>query len=205
MSGCWSDGELRAYVDRELPERGQVTAHLHECADCKARYAVIAARAERVSGLMAGLLDGSATEVHPLPVLGRDLRVRGERKTAQWVAAAMAMAAMLAAGFVMLQRPNTAVETPVASAGQPVLQAHVDAGTMPAATDTGRRLRHSPPRTHSVSHRPKTPGNVEYFVALDDEPIDTGIVMRVSLGDGETQADVIVGPDGQAHAVRLVK
>jgi hypothetical protein len=43
-----------------------------------------------------------------------------------------------------------------------------------------------------------------YFLALDDEPIETGIVMRVASPSGDFQADVIVGPDGRAHAIRIV-
>jgi anti-sigma factor RsiW len=42
------------------------------------------------------------------------------------------------------------------------------------------------------------------FVALDDEPIDTGMVVRVAVGPDQVQADVIVGPDGRARAFRLV-
>jgi hypothetical protein len=42
------------------------------------------------------------------------------------------------------------------------------------------------------------------FVALDDEPIDTGVVVRVAVGPNQVQADVIVGPDGRARAFRLV-
>jgi hypothetical protein len=42
------------------------------------------------------------------------------------------------------------------------------------------------------------------FLALDDEPIETGIVVRVALGEAEIPADVIFGTDGRAHAIRLV-
>jgi anti-sigma factor RsiW len=42
------------------------------------------------------------------------------------------------------------------------------------------------------------------FVALDDEPIDTGVVVRVAVGPNQVQADVIIGPDGRARAFRLV-
>jgi len=42
------------------------------------------------------------------------------------------------------------------------------------------------------------------FVALDNEPIDTGMVVRVAVGPDQVQADVIIGPDGRARAFRLV-
>ena len=42
------------------------------------------------------------------------------------------------------------------------------------------------------------------FVALDNEPIDAGLVVRVSLGPNNVQADVIITADGRARAYRLV-
>jgi len=42
------------------------------------------------------------------------------------------------------------------------------------------------------------------FIALDDEPIETAIIVRVTLDDGLARADVMVGPDGRAHAIRMV-
>jgi hypothetical protein len=42
------------------------------------------------------------------------------------------------------------------------------------------------------------------FVALDNEPIDAGLVVRVSLGPNNVQADVIISADGRARAYRLV-
>ena len=42
------------------------------------------------------------------------------------------------------------------------------------------------------------------FVALDDEPIETEVIVRVTIDDGLAQADVMVGPDGRAHAIRMV-
>ena len=41
-------------------------------------------------------------------------------------------------------------------------------------------------------------------MALDDEPIDTGVVMRVALGPAEVPADVVFSPDGRPRAIRLV-
>ncbi|MGO9258088.1 MAG: zf-HC2 domain-containing protein [Bryobacteraceae bacterium] len=42
------------------------------------------------------------------------------------------------------------------------------------------------------------------FVALDDDPIDAGVVMRVALAEGRMQADVIYSQDGRPRAIRLV-
>jgi hypothetical protein len=52
------------------------------------------------------------------------------------------------------------------------------------------------------ARRPTPPRND--FVALDDTPFDTGVVVRMALGPAEVPADVLFGPDGRAHAIRLV-
>ena len=54
------------------------------------------------------------------------------------------------------------------------------------------------------SAQPGTAAISRHFVALDDEPIDTGVVVRVAVGPDQVQADVIIGPDGRARAFRLV-
>jgi hypothetical protein len=51
--------------------------------------------------------------------------------------------------------------------------------------------------------RPTAP-QPAYFVALDDEPFDSGVIMRVDVKPGNLQADIVFGPDGRAHAFRLV-
>src|SRR5205085_1072274 len=69
-----------------------------------------------------------------------------------------------------------------------------------------------PPLLHTASTRVKrraavpqeTRSAAQPFVALDDEPIETGVVMRVGTESGGFQADVIVGPDGRAHAIRIL-
>jgi len=38
---------------------------------------------------------------------------------------------------------------------------------------------------------------------LDDGPIESGIVMRVTV-PGSTPADILFSPDGRARAIRLV-
>jgi hypothetical protein len=43
------------------------------------------------------------------------------------------------------------------------------------------------------------------FVALDDEPFESGVVIRMDVKPGNVQADIVFGPDGRAHAFRLVK
>jgi hypothetical protein len=45
----------------------------------------------------------------------------------------------------------------------------------------------------------------DYYLALDDEPIETGVVMRVALGPAEVPADVIFDQEGRARAIRFSK
>jgi hypothetical protein len=64
------------------------------------------------------------------------------------------------------------------------------------------------PAVGSVPRRPRRvrPAAPEpnYFVALDDEPFESGVIMRVDVKPGNLQADIVFGPDGRAHAFRLV-
>jgi len=73
----------------------------------------------------------------------------------------------------------------------------------------------APVRTPPVASVP--PPDLTRFVMLDDEPIGTGLVVRVKLplsafGESasgeldtrEVEADVLLGEDGLAHGIRLV-
>jgi hypothetical protein len=82
------------------------------------------------------------------------------------------------------------VETPAPS------RPAVEASLMTPVAIPAPRVRR--PRIQTVSQSP-----VQYYMALDEEPIDTGLVMRVALPSG-MQADVIVDGDGRARAIRPV-
>jgi anti-sigma factor RsiW len=58
---------------------------------------------------------------------------------------------------------------------------------------------------YAAPHLPSAAESGQPFVALDSEPIDTGLVVRVALGPDQVQADVIVAPDGRPRAYRLVE
>src|SRR4051812_2989368 len=131
MKQCLTEGDLRAYLDRELPatDRDRVAAHVAECGACDLAYREISARAERIATALSALGDGIA-ETRPKPA------VRPMVLWPRW-AAAVAMAAGLA---LLLVSPKA--KPPAAPA---------------LALETGA------------------------FVALDNEPIDAGLVVRVSL------------------------
>jgi anti-sigma factor RsiW len=149
MNQCFEDGDLRAYVDRELPapDRDRVAAHVAGCGECDARLREIEARAKRIATALSALADGVAP-ARPIPA---------ERKVRIWPR--WATAAAVAAGLALVL----------------------------------------------VSPKAKPPAPAQAaFVALDNEPIDAGLVVRVSLGPDNIQADVIISPDGRARAYRLV-
>jgi anti-sigma factor RsiW len=154
MKRCETEGDLRAYLDRELPgpDRDRVAAHLAECGECDERFREISARAERVATALSALADGIApVRVKPAPVK--------VRLWPRW-AAAVGMAAGLA---LLVVQPKAVPPSPASAALQKA-----------------------------------------DFVALDNEPIDAGLVVRVSLGPDNVQADVVVSADGRARAYRLV-
>jgi len=154
MSQCWPEGEIRAYLDRELApaDRERLAAHLGECAECEALLATVEARAGRIATALSALswdVAASRPKAAPKPA----------RLWPRWAGAA-AIAATIA---MLLLTPRVKPPAP-----------------KPVALEKGD------------------------FVPLDSDPIDAGLVVRVSLGPNNVQADVVVSADGRARAYRLV-
>ncbi len=197
MKECWPDGELRAFLDRELSagDYERLAAHLQECADCRGRSQQLEARAGRVLGMVGALAEQAAAVVAmPRPRTGRP-------HTSKWVAAAVALAAGWAALSLLAPPPvhapiQTPVQVPIAIAAPPLPPAIRQA---PLAVHVPSRIPSRSPR-HAAPPRATLAG----FVALDDDPIDAGVVMRVMLAQGQMQADVLYSPDGRPRAFRLV-
>ena len=201
ITQCWSEGALRAYLDRELPAQDMelVAAHLAQCAECAGLSMDLAARARRVAVWLEALPEPEVI-VTGSPAGGTMPRPTVARR--RWIG----LAAALAAGLVLLlPRPNhRAVESgPSVAVGPPPI--------VPAAPDPVPRATTQRPiaRTAAASRKirrprvhPAMPAN--HFLALDDEPIETGVIMRVGVEPGNFQADIVFGPDGRAHAIRLV-
>jgi hypothetical protein len=197
MKQCRPEGELRAYLDRELPPEdvGRVTAHVAECGACAAAVEGMAARAERVSALMGdlqwderkGATGGSRADEGVRPTL--DWR---------WIAAAAALAACLAMAYVAIPRRGRRPDRPVAAAPVAAVVAPAPAAPVQEVAQASRPLRRPRKRT------PRPQPEVQYFLALDDEPFEVGVVERVALGPAEIPAEVVFSPDGRARAIRLV-
>ena len=197
MKECLEEGGLRAYLDRELPpdEMTRIAVHVGGCAECHARYNELAGRAARVSALMETLEVGPVVSA---PVQRR-FAMPARSKVARPVATAvLALAAAAALAFVLLPKRTEApkpVVAPHVVPVRPVMQQ--------AAAPTVETPEPSPARAKSP--RRAKPPNVQYYLALDDEPIDTGVVMRVALDGTGVQADVIFDADGRPRAIRTVK
>jgi anti-sigma factor RsiW len=211
MKECWpdecrSDGTLRAFLDRELPAEDfeRVSAHLRACDGCRGRSEELEARAGRVLGMVGALAEPVAAVAMPCPRTGRP---QDRPRTGKWVAAAVAVAAGWAALALLTPPPvhapaQTTVQAPTAIAAP---QADFQMPLQPAVRPVPLSV-HGPGRTPSRSLRPAAPprATLAGFVALDDDPIDAGVVMRVVLAQGQMQADVLYSPDGRPRAFRLV-
>ena len=108
MTQCWSEGELRGYLDRELsPEDIQrAAAHLGECTACDGLCRELATRAAHVGALIDLLPD---VEAETLIVPRRIARRASVRPRLGWVGAAVALAAGLGivAYFVPQRQPES--------------------------------------------------------------------------------------------------
>jgi anti-sigma factor RsiW len=189
MTGCLQAGDWRAYLDGELRPEEMVRAgeHLAECAACRELHQEIAGRASRVSSLMMDL------DAAPVPMV----RNAARRPVRAWVMAGMGVAAALAAAFVLAPQRVQTVEAPTIAQHVPEPVAAPPAPPVEVAASEPRVSR----RKSAPQKRAPKP---QYYLALDDQPIETGTVMRVAFESG-MQADVIVDADGRPRAIRAVR
>ena len=187
MTGCLQEGDWRAYLDGELPDMAGAGEHLTVCAACREVYEEIAGRASRVASLMMDL------EAAPVPMVRKAAR----RPVRAWVTAGMAVAAALAAAFVLAPQRVQTVEAPTMARRAPEPAAAPPAPPVEVAVS-------EPKVSRSRVVRPRRAPRPQYYLALDDQPIETGTVMRVAFESG-IQADVIVDSDGRPRAIRAVR
>ena len=204
MTKCWSEGELRAYLDRELPteDMKQVAAHLGECTACDCLCTELAGRAAHVSALMELLPEWEGASVRR-PARTAVVPATQSRQNT-WVGVAVALAAALAVAAYLMPKPAPQV----AAAPVPVRPAPVSPAIVPQEATASLAL--APETADEPAPRPvrrvrKEAPDKEYFIALDNEPFESGVIMRMDVKPGNVQADVVFGPDGRAHAFRLVK
>lgn len=190
MTQCWSEGELRAYVDREMPpgDMDRLAAHLKVCPRCEARHAEFARRAVWVAEMVETLAAGPEVT-----------RAPGRARRLVPVAAMVTIAASLVVA-VWIPRHGNQNAAPSRVSVQPAqpVQA-LPVGVPPAVVRPP--VERPVPASKPVKRRART----EYFLALDDEPFEGGVVARVAFGNDNLQADVIYDMDGRPRAIRPVK
>jgi anti-sigma factor RsiW len=188
------EGTLRAYLDGELPpdQMRQAAAHVEGCPACGRLHAELSVRASYVAGLM----DTLAVPVgQPAP---RNVAARASGSWV-WTGAAVALAAGLAIAAMLIPKkePAKLTQTPPSVPAPETRIVPQEPAEIPVVAPTRRQAV-------TVARRPGRMVSADPFIALDDEPIESGIVMRVEL-PGSTPADIVFSPDGRARAVRLVK
>jgi hypothetical protein len=159
--------------------------HLEECAACERLWREVADRAERVGALLAEL-----DRVPPARSVPR-------RRSRVPALAGLAAAALLA--VLMIPRQGQHIPAPPAQR-ESASEHPMDQAAAAAVETPGAPMRPRTAVTRRTRQRAEKP-RVDYYVALDSEPIDSGLVVRVALEDG-LLADVIVDEQGRARAVR---
>lgn len=182
MSRCWNEGEWRAFLDGELGPAGteEARAHLESCAACAGVFREVEGRAHRVGALMAVLDRMPERRAAPRRA------VTGRRRAAIVV---LALAAALALALVLAPRRTPEARPAPSPVPAPLAKVVEPPAAVPAAPAPVRRAASKP--------------RVDYYLGLDSEPIETGVVLRVALEDG-LLADVIVDEQGRPRAVRPV-
>jgi len=201
---------LQAYLDSELPEARmrRAAGHLAACETCRDRLR----RLEATVGCVSAWLDALAPE--DLPALDAvvpriAMRTAGVRWRWAAVALAGALAASVALFFANAPAPNLEVqvtkpEAPLTDVRGSVDRARGSVSVLPHRAATVKRV-----------HRPKPGPALDDFVAFDDaDPMQMGMVVRVMLpvsdasltgGAQEIAADLMIGEDGRARAIRFVR
>jgi anti-sigma factor RsiW len=195
MKRCRSEGELRAWLDRELTplEMRQVADHLAECDECGRLRTELEARANLVGALMESLDT-------PAPVLAES------RASRRWISFALAAAAALTLAIYLLptQQGPYRSNVPARVTGRVAAKAIPGPHASPPVT---RAVTHSvghaaSPHRRLRGHRAEVEG--ARAVAVDDEPIEAGFVYQFDVQANGVQADSFVfTPDGSTRTFRL--
>jgi hypothetical protein len=195
MNACWSEGELRAWLDGELPARDmdRIAAHLKACTACESVRQLAARRAARV----VALLDALPEQTEPVKLPALPLRSVPVRRL---VAGGGGIAALLILTLLLPRREHAPLPLPK----PPQAASHA---ALPRSVPAPQPAARAPRRTLPRKPASPQPRIVEY-IALDSDPIETGVIVRVNLDAGLSgnplPADVIVGPDGSPRAIRLI-
>jgi anti-sigma factor RsiW len=209
MSVCLKKETLLAFADGELPsdEMAFTERHIAACAACKQKLESIRATSLKVDALLSSLApeattNGAAISVARIPYSGANVRMR-------WTAVASVGVLVTALFlFVMIRRQHPAPTLNVVKTAPPVPVLSVEKKEVFVAVAA------KPAGVGAL----KTPLKVRQFQALDDgEPIETGMIYRVSLPASSSAdasatqsakripAEVIVDEFGKVRAIRFLQ
>src|SRR5262249_22218496 len=155
MTECWSTGDLRASIDRELPPEtlGRIAAHLEGCGQCRALHEELARRGGRVAACMDAL--------DALPQAPAAAGLTGHKR--RWPVPRALAGGLAMGGFIIPKGGEHPRAVPpvdpapaIAAVTPPSPEPEVVA---PPRSVRPRRARPAPPRVQTVD-----------FVALDDRP-----------------------------------
>jgi len=209
---CPDEGTLQAYLDNELPEARMRAAagHLEVCAACRDRLGEIQAATARVSAWLEAL---APVDLPSDPVVqGAVPRIAARTAGWRWRWAAVPLAGALAASAALFfgnahpPKREPHMQKPAAPLADGVPSGPGSVSIVHRAATVRKRL---------PEHRPKPRPTLDGFVAFDDaDPMQMGMVVRVMLpvsdasltgGAQEIAADLMIGEDGRARAIRLAR
>jgi hypothetical protein len=157
-----------------------VERHLTECRQCSALSAELSVRAAYVGALMGALQQRPKAPA-------RAPRTAPRRA----IAAALVLAAACLLLIALVHKP---VEVGQAGSLRRIVNPPTPVVQIATTPQPRASLR--------AAHVSKRPSAVRYYLALDDDPIESGVVLRVTLPDSGLLADVIFDEQGRPRAVR---
>lgn len=218
MIACLSDGSIQAFLDGELTvrETSAATSHLNECTACAQKMSKMKARAHTVD-LMLGVLGEEAVgAIAPVAHVKHVPMVFAAQKRRYGFAVSMAAVAALLL-IVMLRMVNTPAPPPQ----QPSEKKQEVVGPVNAQVEEPAplpRQANPAPAIKAQAKKSTVPADDGGFIALNaDDPIQIGKIVKMSLpaslfspGDSmpsneRVMAEVLVGEDGRARAIRLLQ
>jgi anti-sigma factor RsiW len=209
MSVCLKKETLLEFADGELPsgEMASAERHIAGCAACEQKLESIRATSLKVDVLLSSLAPEETANGAAISVVRMPYRVANSRMRWSAVASIGALVAALFL-FVMIRRQHPAPTLDVVKTATPAPVLSVEKKEPLVAAVA------KPAQVGS----PKARVKVRQFLALDDgEPIETGMIYRVSLpaptsaDASATQsakripAEVIVDEFGKVRAIRFLQ
>jgi|GEM_PF-4422646 len=218
MITCLSDGSIQAFLDGELTvrETNSASSHFAECAACTQKMSAMKTRAHTVDLMLGMLGEESVGAVAPIAYAKHIPMVFAAQKRRYGFAASMtAVAALLL--IVMLRMVNTPAPPPQ----QPSEKKHEVVGLVNAQVEEPAisPVQANPtPAIKAQAKKNTVPADDGGFISLNaDDPIQIGKIVKMSLpaslfspndsmpSNERVMAEVLVGEDGRARAIRLLQ